>query len=64
VVMDVGAGTGMCSWNKCKFLVFWVSALCYKPEAGGFETRWGEWIFSIYLSFQPHDGPGDYSASN
>jgi hypothetical protein len=26
-----------------------VKALCYKPEGRGFETRWGEWIFSNYL---------------
>jgi hypothetical protein len=25
-----------------------VKALCYKPEGSGFETRWGEWMFSIY----------------
>jgi hypothetical protein len=26
-----------------------VKALCYKPGGRGFETRWGELIFSIYL---------------
>jgi hypothetical protein len=26
-----------------------VKALSYEPEHYGFETRWGEYIFSIYL---------------
>jgi hypothetical protein len=26
-----------------------VEARCYKPEGHGFKTRWGDWIFSIYL---------------
>jgi hypothetical protein len=41
-----------------------VEALCYKPEGRGFETRWGEWIFSIYLILPAALGPGVYSASN
>jgi hypothetical protein len=41
-----------------------VEALCYKPEGRGFETRWGEWIFSIYLIFPAILGPEAYSASN
>jgi hypothetical protein len=24
-------------------------AVCYKLDGRGFDTRWGEWIFSIYL---------------
>jgi hypothetical protein len=26
-----------------------LKALCYRPEGHGFETRWGEWTFSICL---------------
>jgi hypothetical protein len=37
---------------------------CYKPEGLGFETRWGELIFSIYLILPAALGPGVYSASN
>jgi hypothetical protein len=51
-------------------LYFWtllerrVKALCYKPQGRGFETRWGERIFSIYLIFPATLGPGVYSVSN
>jgi hypothetical protein len=38
--------------------------LCYKPESRGFETRWGECNFSIYLILPAALGPGAYSASN
>jgi hypothetical protein len=41
-----------------------VKVLCYKAEGYGFETRWGEWIFSIYLILPASLGPGIYSASN
>jgi hypothetical protein len=41
-----------------------VEALCYKPEGQGFRTRWGEWIFSIYLILPAGLGSGVYSASN
>jgi hypothetical protein len=41
-----------------------VKALCYKPEGGGFDTRWGEWIFSFYLILPSALGPGVYSTSN
>jgi hypothetical protein len=27
-------------------------------------SRWGHWIFQLTWSFQPHNGPGVYSASN
>jgi hypothetical protein len=40
-----------------------VEALCYKPEGRRFESRMRS-IFSIYLTFQPHYGPGVDSASN
>jgi hypothetical protein len=39
-------------------------ALCYKSESRGFETRWGEWTFSIYLIPPAALGPGVYSTSN
>jgi hypothetical protein len=41
-----------------------IKALCYKPEDSEFETRWGEWIFSIYLILPAPRGPGIYSAYN
>jgi hypothetical protein len=41
-----------------------VEALGYKPKARGFETQWGEWIFSSYLILPATLGPGVYSASN
>jgi hypothetical protein len=41
-----------------------VKALCYKPEGLEFETKWGEWIFSIYLILPIALGPGVHSASN
>jgi hypothetical protein len=41
-----------------------VKALCYKPEGRRFETRWGEWFLSIYLTLPAALGPGVYSASN
>jgi hypothetical protein len=33
-----------------------VEALCYKLKDRRFESQM-RWIFSIYLSFQPHYGP-------
>jgi hypothetical protein len=41
-----------------------VKALCYKKEGRGFETRWGEVLFSIFLILPAALGPGVYSASN
>jgi hypothetical protein len=41
-----------------------VKALCYKPEARGFETRLGERILSIYPILPATLGPGVYSAFN
>jgi hypothetical protein len=41
-----------------------VETLGYKPEGHGFDTRWGEWMSSIYLIFPVTLGPGVYSASN
>jgi hypothetical protein len=41
-----------------------VKAMCYKPKGGGFETRAGEWIFSMYLIHPASLGPEVYSASN
>jgi hypothetical protein len=41
-----------------------VKVLFYKPEGRGFETRWVERIFSIYLILPATPGPGVYSASN
>jgi len=40
-----------------------VEALRYKPESGGFDSRWCHWNFSL-ISFRPHYGPGVDSASN
>jgi hypothetical protein len=41
-----------------------VKALCYKLKGCGFKTRWGEWIFSIYLILLATLGPGVHSTSN
>jgi hypothetical protein len=41
-----------------------VKALCYKPEGRGFDTRWGEWIFSIYRILPAALVPAVHSASN
>jgi hypothetical protein len=41
-----------------------VETLCYKPQSRGFETRWGEWIFWIYLILPAALDPGVHSASN
>jgi hypothetical protein len=41
-----------------------VKTLCYKLEGSGFEIRWSELLFSIYLILQAALGPGVYSASN
>jgi hypothetical protein len=41
-----------------------VKALCYKLEACGFKTRWGEYIFSMYLILPAALHHGVYSASN
>ena len=41
-----------------------VEALRYKPEGGGFDSRWCHWNFSLTYSFRPHYGPGFDSASN
>jgi hypothetical protein len=40
-----------------------VEALCYKPEGRWFETRWGEWIFSIYPILPAALGTGVYSSN-
>jgi hypothetical protein len=34
-----------------------VKALCYKPEARGFVTRWDEWILSVNLILPAALGP-------
>jgi hypothetical protein len=39
------------------FLYSLVEALRYKSEGRGFETRWGEWIFSIYLILPARTSP-------
>jgi hypothetical protein len=41
-----------------------VKALCYKQEYRGFEARWGEWMFSIYLLLPAAPGSGVYSVCN
>jgi hypothetical protein len=37
--------------------------MLYKLEGHGFETRWGEYIFSIHLILLAAVGLGVYSAS-
>jgi hypothetical protein len=41
-----------------------VEYVCYKQEGRGFETRWGEWIFSIYLILSAVLDLKVYSTSN
>jgi hypothetical protein len=41
-----------------------VEGLSYKPEGRGLETRWGEWMSSIYVILQAALGPEVHSASN
>jgi hypothetical protein len=41
-----------------------VRTVCSKPEGRGFETRWVEWMFSIYQILPTALGPGFHSASN
>jgi hypothetical protein len=41
-----------------------IKALSYKPEECGFESRWGERMFSMYLILPAALGPGVYSACN
>jgi hypothetical protein len=41
-----------------------VEALWYKPEGREFDFRWGNWIFQLTSSFQPHYDPGVDAASN
>jgi hypothetical protein len=64
---------GVSEWfhNKTLFyfysLQYWlvlVKALCYKPEGREFQTRWGGWIFSIYLILPVALGPGGFSTFN
>jgi hypothetical protein len=38
--------------------------LCYTPEGGELEARWGEEFCSIYLILPTVLGPGVHSASN
>jgi hypothetical protein len=55
------------SWSSLVPGKYWNSsskALFYKPEGRGFETRRGEWHFSIYLILSAVRGPGVYSAAN
>jgi hypothetical protein len=41
-----------------------VDAVCYKQEGRGFETRWCDELFSVYLILPAGLGPGVYSAYN
>jgi hypothetical protein len=45
-------------------LIILFAAVCSKPEGWRFNTRCGEWLFSIYLILPAALGPGVYSASN
>jgi hypothetical protein len=50
--------------NLCITVAQLIEALRYKPEGRGFDSRWGDWNFSLTYSFQPHYGRGIDSASN
>ena len=41
-----------------------IEAMRYKPEGGGFNSRWCHWNFSLTYSLRPHYGTGFDSASN
>ena len=41
-----------------------VEAMRYKPENGGFDSRWGQPNFSLTSSFRPHDGVDSASNKN
>jgi hypothetical protein len=41
-----------------------LKSLRYKPKGIGFQIRWGDWIFSIYLILPAALGPGIHSSSN
>jgi hypothetical protein len=37
-------------WGHSGYVVEWlIEALRYKPQSRGFEPRWGDWIFPIYI---------------
>jgi len=44
-------------------LSLWAEALRYKPEACGFDSRWGHFNFSLTQSFRPHNDLGVDSAA-
>jgi hypothetical protein len=57
----------LCSWNGLKEKARGTAvanALCYKPEGHRLETRWAEWILSMYLILPAALGFGVHSASN
>jgi uncharacterized membrane protein YkvA (DUF1232 family) len=41
-----------------------IEALCYKQEGSEFETRWGVWMFLIYVILPAGLGPGVYLVSD
>jgi hypothetical protein len=51
-------------WRAPEIKCCIVKALCYKPQGRSFETRWGEWIFSVYIILSAALGPEVHSASN
>jgi hypothetical protein len=67
--------TACTKWSFIKILICYalygilrdsvvVKILCYKLACCGFETRWGETVFSIYLILAAALGPGVHSVSN
>jgi len=55
------SGTGNCL-NYCEIFIIYTNvgarggALRYKPEGGGFDSRWCHWNFLLTSSFQPQYG--------
>jgi hypothetical protein len=58
-LITVGNCTRIYKYSHRKLVI---KALCSKPQGRGFETRWGEWIFSIYLILLAALSPGIQSA--
>ena len=45
-------------------LEYWGTAVLYKSEGRGFDSRWCHWKFLLSQPFRPHYGPGNDSDSN
>jgi hypothetical protein len=53
-----------CGLSAAGSAIFVSLSLRCKPKGRGFNSRWGNWHFSLTQSFRPHYGPGVESPSN